>query len=53
MSEIINAYVENILGPQVISGTHPAKINEFYETFLYIVQSFEKLGKTLEHVGIQ
>ena len=52
MNEIVHAYVKNILAPQVVSRTHPAKINEFYETLLYIVQSFEKLGKTLELLEI-
>lgn len=36
-SEIINAYVENILA---------AKIHDFYETLLCNVQSLEALGKT-------
>ena len=45
-SEIINAYVENIQGLPVISGTHPAKIHDFFETLLYNVQSLETLGKT-------
>jgi len=45
-SEIINAYVENILGLPVISGANPAKIHDFYETLLYNVQSLETLGKT-------
>ena len=45
-SEIINAYVENIQGLSVISGTHPAKIHDFFETLLYNVQSLETLGRT-------
>ena len=45
-SEIINAYVENIQGFPVISGTHPAKIHDFFETLLYNFQSLETLGKT-------
>ena len=45
-SEIINAYAENIQGLPVISGTHPAKIHDFFETFPYNVQSLETLGKT-------
>ena len=45
-NEIINAYVENIRGLPVISGTHPAKIHDFFETLLYNVQSHETLGKT-------
>ena len=46
-SEIINAYVENFQGLPVISGTHPAKIHDFFESLLYNVQSLETLGKTL------
>ena len=45
-SEIINAYVENIQGLPVISGTHSAKIHDFFETLLYNVHSLETLGKT-------
>ena len=45
-SEIVNAYVENIQGLPVISGTHPAKIHDFFETLLYNVQSLETLGRT-------
>ena len=45
-SEIINAYVENIQGLPLISGTHPAKIHDFFETLLYNVQSLETLGKS-------
>ena len=43
---LINAYVENIQGLPVISGTHPAKIHDFFETLLYNVQSLETLGKS-------
>ena len=38
--------MENIQGLPVISGTHPAKIHDFFETLLYNVQSLETLGKT-------
>ena len=43
---MINAYVENIQGLPVISGTHPAKIHDFFETLLYNVQWLETLGKS-------
>ena len=52
MSEIVNAYIENIPALPVISGTHPAKIHDFYETLLYNVQSLETLGKTSECVAL-
>ena len=45
-SEIIHAYAENIQVLPVISGTHPSKIHDFFETILYNVQSLETLGKT-------
>ena len=49
-SEIINAYVQNILSLPVIAGTDPTKVNTFYKTLLYNVQSLETLGK-LERVN--
>ena len=30
-SEIVNAYVQNIMGLPVISGANPARIHQFYE----------------------
>ena len=43
MSEIVNAYIENILALPFISGTQPAKVHDFYEALLYNVQSLEEL----------
>ena len=34
MSEIVNAYVQNIIALPVITGSHPKKIHEFYEKCL-------------------
>ena len=51
-SEIINAYVENILALPTISGTNAAKIHDFYETLLYNVQSLETLGKTSDCLAL-
>ena len=44
-SEIINTHVNNIMGLPTITGTNPVKVNEFYKTLLYNVQSLETLGK--------
>jgi len=35
----------------VITGSHPKKIHEFYETLLFNVQSLETLGKLKEISG--
>ena len=51
-SEIINAYVENILGLPDIAGANPAKIHDFCETLLYNVQSLEMLGKLSEYKAL-
>ena len=45
LSEIINAYVQNILDLPVINCTDPAEINNLYKTLLFNVQSLETLGK--------
>lgn len=50
-SEVINAYVQNIIGLQTISGSQPHKIHAFYETLLTSVQSLETLGKLTEVSG--
>ena len=54
-SKIINAYVENIQGLPVISGTHPAKIHNFFKTLLYNVQLLETLVKKvgLQSIGLR
>ena len=44
-SEVINAYVQNILDLPVVKGTDPVEINNFYKTLLFYVQSLETLGK--------
>ena len=51
MSEIVNAYVQNIMALPVITGSHPRKIHEFYEKLLFHVQSLETLGKLTEING--
>ena len=44
-SEIVNAYVQNIMGLPVISGANPARIHQFYEALSFNVQALEMLGK--------
>ena len=44
-SEIVNAYVQNILGLPVVTTAHPKEVHQFYKTLLYNVQSLETLGK--------
>ena len=40
-SEIVNAYIQNILGLPVVRGNNPGEINEFLKTLLFNVQSLE------------
>lgn len=51
MSEIVNAYVQNIMALPMITGSHPNKIHELYEKLLFNVQSLETLGKLKEISG--
>ena len=44
-SEVVNAYVENIMSLPAIGGTQPARIHDFYEKLLFNVQSLETMGK--------
>ena len=45
-SEIVNAYIQNIMGLPVIAGAQPVKIHDdFYKKLVYNVQSLETLGK--------
>ena len=51
ISEIVNAYVQNIMGLPVITGANPARIHQFYEVLLFNVQALETLGKLKEVNG--
>ena len=51
MSEILSAYVQNIMALPMITGSHSRKIHEFYEKLLFNVQSLETLGKLTEING--
>ena len=48
ISEVINAYVQNIMSLPTIHGSQPAKVHEFYEKLMANVQSLETLGKLKE-----
>ena len=50
-SEIVNAYVQNIMALPVISGANPARIHQFYEALSFNVQALETLGKLKEVNG--
>ena len=49
-SEIVNAYVQNILELPVVKDTNPNEVDKFYKILLCNVQSLETLGK-LERVN--
>ena len=44
-SQIVNAYVQNILELPVVKSTDPGGINNFYKILLFNVQSLETMGK--------
>ena len=50
-SEIVHAYVNNIMGLPSISDSNTKKIDEFYKKLLYNVQSLETLGKLRDVSG--
>ena len=51
LSEIVHAYVNNIMGLPTVTGTSPKKIDEFYKTLQYNVQTLETLGKLKDVAG--
>ena len=50
-SEVVNAYVQNIMSLPVISGANPKKINDFYKQLRYNMQSLETMGKLADVIG--
>ncbi|XP_028415664.1 uncharacterized protein LOC114539027 [Dendronephthya gigantea] len=50
-SEIVNAYVQNLMNLPTIQGTNPGKIHTFYDKLVFNVQSLETLGKLKEVNG--
>ena len=44
-SEVANAYVNNILQLPNVTSADQTKVNSFYKTLLFNVQSLETLGK--------
>lgn len=51
MSEIVNAYILNILALPHIEESQPEKIHEFYEKLLNNAQALETIGKLKEITG--
>ena len=51
LSEIVHTYVNNIMGLPTVTGTSPKKIDEFYKTLQYNVQTLETLGKLKDVAG--
>ena len=45
MSEIVNAYVQNIMALPMITGSHPKKIHEFYEKLTRRQAAAEPIAK--------
>ena len=50
-SEIVNAYISNIMALEPVHGTNPNKISIFYEKLLANVQALETLGRIGEVNG--
>ena len=50
-SEIVNAYVQNIVSLPTIKGADVVKIDDFYEKLIFSVQWLETLGKLKEVNG--
>ena len=50
-SEIVNAYINNIMGLPTIMGENPREVEEFYKRLLYNVQSLETHGKLRDVAG--
>ena len=50
-SEIVNAYIQNIMNLPIITGSQPTKVHELYKTLLFNVQSLETLGELQDVKG--
>ena len=50
-SEIVNAYVQNIMALPSVSGSNPMKIHQFYDKLLFNVQALETLGRLQDFNG--
>ena len=50
-TEILNAYVKNIMELPVNTGTNPRKIKEFYKQLRFNVQSLDTLGRLADVKG--
>ena len=45
LSEVANAHIQSIMGLPVITGTHPARICEFYEKLVTNIQTLESMER--------
>ena len=50
-TEVVNAYVRNIMRLPVVDGADPKRINDFLKQLRYNVQSLETLGKLADVKG--
>ena len=50
-SEIVNAYISNIMTLPVITGTNPRQVDDFYKKLVHNVQSLETMGKLRDVTG--
>ena len=51
ITEIVNAYVKNIMELPIINGTSPTKVKKFYKELRFNVQSLETLGQLTDVKG--
>ena len=51
ITEIVNAYVKNIMELPIINGTSPTKVKKFYKELRFNVQSLETLGRLADVKG--
>lgn len=50
-TEIVNAYVKNIMELPIITGTNPRRVKEFYKQLRFNVQSLDTLGRLADVKG--
>ena len=50
-TEIVNAYIKNIMELPIITGANPRKVKEFYKQLRFNVQSLDTLGQLADVKG--
>ena len=50
-TEIVNAYIKNIMELPIITGANPRKVKEFYKQLRFNVQSLDTLGRLADVKG--